>query len=60
MTLQWNAVPGRSYRVEYKTDLNDPAWTPLGPNLQAAGDTATLADPVGTNAQRLYRIVPLP
>ncbi len=57
VTLQWNAVVGRSYNVEYKNDLSEMVWTPLITNLLATGDSATLTDAVGTNIQRLYRIV---
>ncbi len=60
VTLSWNAISNRAYTVEFKNNLNETNWTPLVTNLVATGATATTTDAVGTNAQRLYRIVRLP
>ena len=29
ITLTWDAIPGRTYRAEFKNSLADPTWTPL-------------------------------
>ncbi len=60
VTLNWNAMSGRTYRVEMKSDLSEAIWTPLFTNVVAGGTSATVTDPVGTNRQRIYRIVLLP
>jgi hypothetical protein len=60
VTLSWNAIPGRGYDVEFKNDLNETNWTALVTNLVANGPTAATTDAVGTNTQRLYRIVRRP
>jgi hypothetical protein len=57
VTLNWNAISNRSYDVEFKNDLSEADWTPLVTNIVATGDSATTTDAVGTNTQRLYRIV---
>ena len=50
-------MSGRTYSVEYKNSLSETNWTPLGSDLVAAGSSASLTDPLGTNTQRIYRIV---
>jgi hypothetical protein len=60
VVLNWNSIAGRSYRVEYKNHLGEPDWTALATNLPAPGSNLSLTDPVGTNIQRIYRIVLLP
>ncbi len=52
------AVPtlaGRSYRLEFKTSLNQTNWTAL-PAVTGDGAILWLSDPAATNAQRFYRV----
>jgi hypothetical protein len=56
VTLTWSAVPGRGYQVQFKASLADPAWTPLGEEIVAAGETASATDAVPVNTQRFYRV----
>jgi hypothetical protein len=56
LALTWTAIEGTTYRVQYKDDLNEPAWTTLGDDVVASGPTASISDPVGS-AQRFYRII---
>lgn len=56
VTLTWDSAAGRTYRVEHKTALADPQWTPLVPDVTATGPAATATDPVGPNPQRFYRV----
>jgi hypothetical protein len=56
VTLTWEAVAGRTYRVEHKATLADPQWTPLVPDVTATGPAATATDPVASPAQRFYRV----
>mgnify|MGYP000987982620 CR=1 FL=1 len=53
-------IPNRTYRVEYKEDLNAPSWLPLGDTRTANGSRLTVADPVADRPQRFYRMVLLP
>jgi hypothetical protein len=55
-TLTWSAVPGATYRVQYKDDLNNTNWTDLVPDVTATGPAASIAD-APVVAQRFYRIL---
>ena len=56
VTLNWSAIPGRSYRVEYKDALDAPIWTPLGAPVPAVENTVTLTDTPAPATHRFYRI----
>jgi hypothetical protein len=58
-TLQWPAIPGRTYRVQFTPDLNSVAWSDLPPDVLALTNTASKTDPQ-TNALRFYRVSLLP
>ena len=49
-------IPGKTYRVEYKDDLNTVPWTTLPPDQVATGSTLTINDTIGANPQRFYRV----
>jgi hypothetical protein len=53
----WSAIPGMSYRVQYKNHLDDAAWTTLA-DIIATGDTASVNDNSG-GTQRFYRVLVL-
>ena len=55
-TLQCDTIPGRNYAVEFKDNLDDAAWQPLGDPHPAAGPTLTVTDNSVTGSQRFYRI----
>jgi hypothetical protein len=58
VTLSWSAIPGRRYRVQFKSSLGDPTWINLGTVVLASGNTASLVDTSGANLQqRFYRVV---
>ena len=48
---------GKTYRVEYKDDLNDASWTPLGPEVPASGSGLSVTDSSANHFQRYYRIL---
>jgi hypothetical protein len=58
--LSWSAVPGQTYRLQYKPALTATNWIDLLPDITPTGSTATVTDLVGTAAQRFYRILILP
>jgi hypothetical protein len=58
LTLNWSAQPGRSYRVQYKTNLNDTVWQDLPGDISASGTTVSRTDSLG-DEQRFYRILVL-
>jgi hypothetical protein len=55
VTLTLPAITGKTYRVEYKNNLNDSAWSPLGGNRLATSATLNVDDNIGTQPQRFYR-----
>src|SRR5204863_9756684 len=57
VVVSWAAIPGRSYRVDYKDALNAPTWTLLAAPVQALGATATVFDAPAPATRRFYRIV---
>ena len=57
VTLIWSALPGRTYRVEYKDDLSAPAWSLLGDSIEAVGTSAFANDTVSLIGHRFYRIL---
>jgi hypothetical protein len=55
--LTWQAIPGRSYRIDFKDELAAPTWTPLGTTpVMAPGFTATATDTPAPLTHRFYRI----
>jgi len=59
VTLSFTAQAGRTYRLEVKADLNEPAWTPTGDtqtSAQAGPVTFVKIQPTVASAQ-LYRVV---
>lgn len=53
--LAFQCEPGHTYRVEFKDDLNETTWRPLGTNQFATGTELLFNDNVST-PQRYYRI----
>ena len=58
VTLKWPTVPGKTYRVVYKTNLSEGEWTALPPDLTAIGPLTSRSDQVG--GDRHYRVITLP
>lgn len=56
LTITWSALEGRSYRAQYKTNLTQTGWLPLGAALTATNAEMSVTDPPG-DGQRYYRIV---
>jgi hypothetical protein len=56
VTLTWSSVPGKTYRLQRKRDLND-AWANTGGTINATTTTTTTTDSVGANTRQFYRIL---
>ena len=54
--LIWSAQPGKSYRLEYKTDLSGTTWTSLGQIIAATATTASGLDTAANSEKRFYRV----
>lgn len=60
LNINWNAVPGQTYQVQYSTDLRQTNWVVLISAITPTNLTATATDAVGPDSQRFYRIVEFP
>ncbi len=61
VTLSWGAMPGRAYRIQYKTRLDEANWVDLPGDITAADGIATAMDfMANTNRQRFYRVFAVP
>jgi hypothetical protein len=54
--VTWSAVAGGRYRLQYKTNLNDPEWINLPGVVAAGGSTASKEDVLSESGQRFYRV----
>jgi hypothetical protein len=57
VSISFDTIPGRSYRVDYKDQIDAAMWTQLNAPIPAAGTSLTINDNIGANPQRFYRIV---
>jgi len=60
VTIRWSALPGLSYRLQFKTSLGQASWTDLPGEVVANGSTATKSDSTATSGQRFYKVTVLP
>jgi hypothetical protein len=57
VVISWDAVPGRTYRVDYAESLGEPqVWRQLGSVVTPDGSIGSQAD-LPTDQQRFYRVV---
>ena len=54
--LGWPMINGRTYKVQFKTNLDDPIWNNLAQPISVIGGYATVQDPAPAGA-RFYRVV---
>jgi Tol biopolymer transport system component len=60
-TILWNALPGRTYRVQFKNSISDSAWHDLPGEVTASSGTGSKVDnSAGMSGQRYYRVVLAP
>lgn len=61
MNLTWDALPNRSYRVQYKETVSANNWTDLAGDISTTTGTASKTDSnLGNVSQRFYRLMLLP
>lgn len=60
VNINWNAVPGQTYQVQYSTDLRQTNWMVLISAIIPSNSSATAIDALGPDSQRFYRIVECP
>lgn len=61
MVVQWDSAPNASYRIAFKTDLNQTTWSILADNIASQGPTTFWVDDSGQLAQQgFYAIFQIP
>jgi hypothetical protein len=56
VTVTWNAISGKQYRLQYKDDWAEEVWTDLLPDVIASGTSAVGTNAVDGATQRFYRV----
>ncbi len=56
LLLNWFGVAGQTYQLQYKNNLADPAWTPVGSPVTGIGANLSLTNSLGTSTQRFFRL----
>jgi hypothetical protein len=54
--LSFTVQPGLTYQVEYKNNLTEATWLPLGGTHLATGETLLVDDNLNNQPQRFYRL----
>jgi hypothetical protein len=57
INFTFNSVPGQTYQLQYKNNLNSPQWTLLGSPVAGTGGPLSLSDTMTGQPQRFYRVV---
>jgi hypothetical protein len=59
LALTWSTQPGQCYALDFKEDLNAPAWVPVLTN-RALGDSLSFTNSITNATQRFFRIRAVP
>ena len=57
LAYTWSAVAGRTYLVQFTTNLMYPNWVNLGGTVTATNGVASACDPSPSDPQRFYRVM---
>lgn len=60
INFSWASAVGRSYQVQYRTNLTQVGWLNLNSPITAIGTTTSSSDTVGPGPRRFYRISLVP
>jgi uncharacterized protein RhaS with RHS repeats len=61
VVVEWAAVPGRTYRLQYRSALLDGDWINVPGDVTATGGSAAKVDTTpGTGSHRFYRVLVIP
>lgn len=56
-SIHWPSTPGKSYRVQFKENLNDSNWSEANGSITNLGTRAYFNDATSPKAQRFYRVL---
>jgi hypothetical protein len=57
LNLSWSSLTGRTYQVQFRTNLAQSGWSNVGGMVLATNSIATTTDSPGTDRQRFYRVL---
>ena len=57
LELTFSTDTGRTYRLEYATEMNPATWIPTGLVIDGTGGPVRAHDPAGSALHKIYRIV---
>ena len=60
VVLNWPGMPGQMYQLQYKTNLSDSVWLPIGGPAYGTGADVSLTNNLDGAQQRFYRLAILP
>jgi hypothetical protein len=55
--LTWQSTAAAIYQVQYKTNLSDTNWLPLGDNVVASGNTLSVTNSNAGAGRRFFRVM---
>jgi hypothetical protein len=59
--LFWASTPGQQFQLQYKDELNEPAWLEIGGSIVASGpETRVTLQTLNQAPHRFYRLVLVP
>jgi len=56
LIFNWTSISGQVYQVEYKTNLTDPVWIPVGSSITGSGGTLTTTNGFGESSQSFFHL----
>jgi len=60
IVLIWTAIPGQTYRLQYKDDLTSAAWVSVIRDIIATGGTISATNTAAGSMHRFYRVLLVP
>jgi hypothetical protein len=54
--LTWTAPAGKTYQLQYTTNLNQTNWISLGSTITASNTVMSATNAIGSDKQRFYRV----
>lgn len=60
LILSWPSSAGQSYQVQFKDQLDDPVWQPLGAVLAGTGASLSATNTLSAPGQRFFRLSIMP
>ena len=56
IVFNWPTITGQTYQLQYKNNLTDATWSPLGVTNVGTGDPIITTNGLGASSQRFFRL----